>query len=299
MTEHKQQAKLIVRRLSPNSEPLCSIESGAYTLQWVLSSFSGRLRLADLAFDVCFFRGFSYLVAGSVIYLVITDKSYPRKMAFAYLDELAKEFDKLYGPKVDSTTRPYAFVGFGQSAAHPFPARPRTDSQPCSPLLRPFADNFMSKTTRQYKDSRSAPPPSANEGGPAGNLSKINEELQDVTRIMTKNMEDLLWRGDSLDRTAPFLLSSSNSLLLAVMLMESALLVANRNVGLVDVAALGIAQVPQAGPKHQPRAPHPPVRPLWSRRPVHHRLHLVEVLLRKKEGWGRETDELYDMAKDP
>ena len=28
----------------------------------------------------------------------------------------------------------------------------------------------------------------------------MNAELQDVTRIMTKNMEDLLWRGDSLDR---------------------------------------------------------------------------------------------------
>lgn len=58
----------------------------------------------------------------------------------------------------------------------------------------------MSKTTRQYKDSRSAPAPSTAETGPAGNLNKINEELQDVTRIMTKNMEDLLWRGDSLDR---------------------------------------------------------------------------------------------------
>lgn len=35
--------------------------------------------------------------------------------------------------------------------------------------------------------------------GPAGNLGRINDDLQDVTRIMTKNMEDLLWRGDSLD----------------------------------------------------------------------------------------------------
>jgi len=35
----------------------------------------------------------------------------------------------------------------------------------------------------------------------AGGLDKLNEDLQDVTRIMTKNMEDLLWRGDSLDRT--------------------------------------------------------------------------------------------------
>ena len=34
----------------------------------------------------------------------------------------------------------------------------------------------------------------------ASGLDKLNEDLQDVTRIMTKNMEDLLWRGDSLDR---------------------------------------------------------------------------------------------------
>ena len=26
-------------------------------------------------------------------------------------------------------------------------------------------------------------------------------ELQDVTRVMTKNIEDLIYRGDSLDRT--------------------------------------------------------------------------------------------------
>lgn len=34
----------------------------------------------------------------------------------------------------------------------------------------------------------------------ASGLDKLNDELQDVTRIMTKNMEELLWRGDSLDR---------------------------------------------------------------------------------------------------
>lgn len=40
LQEHKQQAKLVFRRITPNSEPLCSIESGAYTLQCVLPSLS-------------------------------------------------------------------------------------------------------------------------------------------------------------------------------------------------------------------------------------------------------------------
>lgn len=54
----------------------------------------------------------------------------------------------------------------------------------------------MSKTARLYSDTRTA---SAASG--SGGLDRLNDDLQDVTRIMTKNMEELLWRGDSLDST--------------------------------------------------------------------------------------------------
>ncbi|PAV20518.1 transport Sec22 [Pyrrhoderma noxium] len=140
LQEHKQQAKLIFRRITPNSEPRCSIESGPYTLH--------------------------YMIADNVVYLTIADKSYPRKLAFSYLDELSKEFQTSYGPKVDTARKPYAFVGF---------------------------DTFMSKTSRLYQDTRTA-------NAANSHLDRLNDDLQDVTRIMTKNMEELLWRGDSLDR---------------------------------------------------------------------------------------------------
>ncbi|KAG5728734.1 Protein transport protein SEC22 [Termitomyces sp. T112] len=139
LQEHKQQAKLIFRRITPNAEPRCSIESGQYTLH--------------------------YLISENVVFLTIADKSYPRKLAFSYLDELSKEFATTYGPKVESVRKPYAFVGF---------------------------DTFMSKTARLYRDTRTATATSS--------LDKLNDDLHDVTRIMTKNMEELLWRGDSLDR---------------------------------------------------------------------------------------------------
>src|SRR5216684_4714912 len=42
----------------------------------------------------------SYLRADNVVYLTIADKSYPRKLAFSYLDELTKEFSTSYSPKV-------------------------------------------------------------------------------------------------------------------------------------------------------------------------------------------------------
>ncbi|KAI0728776.1 protein transporter SEC22 [Fomitopsis betulina] len=141
LQEHKQQAKLIFRRITSNSEPRCSIESGQYTLH--------------------------YLIVDNVVYLVICDKAYPRKLAFSYLDELSKEFATSYGPRVESVRKPYAFVGF---------------------------DTFMGKTTRLYQDTRTA-----NAAG-TSHLDKLNDDLHDVTRIMTKNMEELLWRGDSLDR---------------------------------------------------------------------------------------------------
>ena len=105
----------------------------------------------------------------SVVYLTISDRSYPRKLAFSYLDELAREFEMSYGRQVQQRNlRPYAFVAF---------------------------DTFMQRTKRLYADSRTA------ETTAGSHLDKLNEDLQDVQKIMTKNMEDLLWRGDSLDRT--------------------------------------------------------------------------------------------------
>lgn len=47
----------------------------------------------------------------------------------------------------------------------------------------------MERTKKTYQDSRAT-----------DNLSRLNDELKDVTQVMTKNIEDLLYRGDSLDK---------------------------------------------------------------------------------------------------
>lgn len=59
----------------------------------------------------------SYLISENVVFLTIADKSYPRKLAFSYLDELSKEFANTYGPRVEAVRKPYAFVGFGEQAS--------------------------------------------------------------------------------------------------------------------------------------------------------------------------------------
>jgi vesicle transport protein SEC22 len=50
-------------------------------------------------------------------------------------------------------------------------------------------DTFIQRTKKTYQDSRATQ-----------NLDKLNDELKDVTKVMTKNIEDLLYRGDSLER---------------------------------------------------------------------------------------------------
>jgi len=66
-------------------------------------------------------------------------------------------------------------------------------TQYLSPTLRPYAfvefDTFIQRTKKTYQDSRATQ-----------NLDKLNSELKDVTKVMTKNIEDLLYRGDSLER---------------------------------------------------------------------------------------------------
>lgn len=47
----------------------------------------------------------------------------------------------------------------------------------------------MQRTKKTYQDSRASV-----------NLDKLNDELKDVTKVMTKNIEDLLYRGDSLEK---------------------------------------------------------------------------------------------------
>lgn len=113
---------------------------------------------------------FHYLIRNSIIYLCICDKTYPRKLAFSYLAEISQEFYNSHGTEaLSSAARPFGFSSF---------------------------DTFLSKTKKLYQDQRAQ-----------SNLDKLNNDLADVKKVMTKNIEDLLYRGDSLDKMSD--LSSS------------------------------------------------------------------------------------------
>ncbi len=165
LAEPKSNAKMIIRKLNRNSEPQASIEAGKYTLQCAFPLQS--CAMISLVVQSKLFANFiqsSYLLQDSICFLTICESSYPRKLAFTYLSDLAHEFTTTHNSTqyLSSSCRPYAFMEF---------------------------DTFMQRTKKTYQDSRASQ-----------NLDKLNDELRDVTKVMTKNIEDLLYRGDSLER---------------------------------------------------------------------------------------------------
>ncbi|KAI8399840.1 Longin domain profile [Nakaseomyces glabratus] len=104
-----------------------------------------------------------YIRQQGVIYFVICEAGYPRNLAFSYLNDVAVEFQHSYSNELSKPTiRPYAFASF---------------------------DTFLQRTKEAYSDKKVQ-----------DNLDQLNQELVGVKQIMSKNIEDLLYRGDSLEK---------------------------------------------------------------------------------------------------
>lgn len=56
----------------------------------------------------------SYLIAQGICYLCLCEASFPKKLVFAYLEDLHNEFFDQYGKRVPTVTRPYFFIEFGK-----------------------------------------------------------------------------------------------------------------------------------------------------------------------------------------
>jgi vesicle transport protein SEC22 len=114
---------------------------------------------------------FHVLLTEDVGYVGLCDRVYPKKLAFSLLSDLQREFATQFAGLVDSAARPYAFIKF---------------------------DSFIQKTKRSYQDVRAR-----------RNLDRLQEELVDVTKIMTTSINDVLERGSKLENMS--LLSSNLS----------------------------------------------------------------------------------------
>lgn len=58
---------------------------------------------------------FSYLIERDVCYLVLCEKNFSKRSAFSFLEDIAAEFNRLYGRQVSTVSRPYTLIEFGNS----------------------------------------------------------------------------------------------------------------------------------------------------------------------------------------
>mmetsp|Transcript_4854 Transcript_4854/g.9287 ORF Transcript_4854/g.9287 Transcript_4854/m.9287 type:complete len:194 (+) Transcript_4854:383-964(+) len=143
----KSQGKNLLKTLNARSVAKCSVESGS-----------------------CCFH---YLIQDGIVYLTLSERSYPKRLAFLYLHEIAdgfvEELSNDYGPdkwpeKISMAARPYQFIKF---------------------------DKFIQKKVKEFVDPSSR-----------SNATKLNSDLADIQSIMKKNIQEVLNRGEKLDHVS-------------------------------------------------------------------------------------------------
>ncbi len=77
------QAKQILKKLGPRSASKMSIDSNTYIFQSVFI-YSIIYKIHSVS---C-----SYMIDNGICYLTLTDKSYPKRLAFLFLEEISKDF---------------------------------------------------------------------------------------------------------------------------------------------------------------------------------------------------------------
>ena len=142
----KSDGKQLLKQLNHNSPRKCTIEAGPYQ--------------------------FHYLIDGAVCYLTLTEASYPKRLAFCFLDELQRKFvdhvrlehGAQWEHRLATIDRPYAFIKF---------------------------DKTIQRMRKEYGDPHSR-----------HNASKLNDDLQDIQTIMKRNIQEVLNRGEKLDHVS-------------------------------------------------------------------------------------------------
>ncbi|XP_045825851.1 25.3 kDa vesicle transport protein isoform X1 [Trifolium pratense] len=99
---------------------------------------------------------FNFLVENGVVYVVLCESTYPRKLAFHYLQDIQKEFEKFDKTLIGKITKPYSFVKF---------------------------DGIIANFSRQYIDTRTQ-----------ANLAKLKTNKKQEVNIVTEEMSNILER---------------------------------------------------------------------------------------------------------
>ncbi|KAJ1373183.1 hypothetical protein KIN20_035527 [Parelaphostrongylus tenuis] len=132
LVKYSNQAKMLFKKLQ-NAPQMQSIESGPYM--------------------------FHYVIKQSICCLCLCQHTFPRKLAFAYLEDVSQEFLNQNATKIDQVARPYHFLEFDQyiqQAKKKYIDRNRYAMSAVSSELQDVARIMVSKHRGRYSSWRSS-----------------------------------------------------------------------------------------------------------------------------------------------
>ena len=112
----------------------------------------------------------NYIIEDGIVFLVVTESAYPKRLTFSFLASLHKEFTGYlraqdgvgWRSRLDTQGTAYAYLGFSR---------------------------VLTNLRKEYADPASR-----------SNAARLKEELSDVQSIMRANITEVLDRGERLDR---------------------------------------------------------------------------------------------------
>jgi Synaptobrevin/VAMP-like protein len=163
LTLEKQQAKEILRNLNSNGRPVSKMSISTTNL-----------------------RVFHYLVQTNICILTLTEQSYPKRLAFLYLSEVADAFLEFLSQQQGQ--------GQGQSLSNGS-GNVGDCHRMIETVARPYAfiqaDPILQRKQREFMDPKSSV-----------NSQKLNQDLSDIHSIMRQNISQVLDRGEKLEQVS-------------------------------------------------------------------------------------------------
>ncbi len=172
----KTDAKRLISQLTQSSPKRCTIDASSGSFHYFIDN------------------------SGTVVVLAFTDKAYPKRLAFVYLDDVMMQFE-------DHVVREYEeSKGNGSIGNNSYSIQNnnaslsqrrggKNFSNIISSADRPYAyikfDKIIQRMRKDFGD------PNSKE-----NLTKLKENLNDVQTIVKKNIEDLISRGEQLSEVS-------------------------------------------------------------------------------------------------
>ncbi|XP_026380123.1 25.3 kDa vesicle transport protein [Papaver somniferum] len=123
--------------------------------EFILKEISrGALLPSKMSINIDDLYCFNYLIEKGICYITLCESSYPRNLAFHYLQDLLKEIEKLDTNFLHTLSKPYSFIKF---------------------------DNVIANIRRRYLDTRTQ-----------ANLSILNTNRRQDLDVMTEDISKII-----------------------------------------------------------------------------------------------------------